>query len=143
MGAPTLLKDQRQILAMHKNTWHLIQDPNHPVAIGYWGLIDKPLDAYPLVMYPMVAERNLTMMFWSPSYSHVAPFMLSAYDVFKRCPANHFWPWCAACQRFQWPPEDCAMHQNSRAHERALAKFKEQPMEVLRRWAWPKVDLTE
>ena len=143
MSAPTLMMDQKHILAMPKNTWHLIQDPNQPVAIGYWALVERPHDCVPLVMYPMLAEQNLTIAFTSPSCPHVGIYKLSAYDTFKRCPANHFWPFCGGCQRFQWPPEDYAMHQRSRAHEKAMRRLQEWPAEENRKWTWLKVNPTE
>ena len=94
--------------------------------------IDLPRGELPLVMFPELAHRNLTFAFWSPSFPDFGPFVLTAYDVFKRCPMRHYWPWRAACQKFQWPPESIVAHKLSNTHTKAIANLHCYPSDMLR-----------
>lgn len=71
---------------------------------------------YHLFLFDTIDRLGLELWFYSRWAQQT--ILLEDWDVIKRCPACHYWPWCYWCGKFLFPPEQ---HRSSRTHERALA----------------------
>jgi hypothetical protein len=84
---------------------------------------------YNLAMFPNLHRNGLEM--WFRSIELQTEFRLEDFDYLKRCPAQHFWPWCCWCKRFLLPVED---HRCSKKHLRAKEYIKGMGAEYCRQW---------
>lgn len=80
---------------------------------------------------PRTGEADHTHLLWLSESIDYAVWFWSAwaqawicledFDILQRCPNNHWWPWCSACQRFLWPSAED--HRNSHRHLKTLRKL--------------------
>ena len=81
---------------------------------------EKQLPYRKLKKYPSLDGFQL----WFHSEWNKATIKLQDSDVFKLCPAQHYWPYCSECGKFLLPPEE---HRNSRKHTRRCLEIEDVP----------------
>ena len=76
----------------------------------------------PLLYWPQLRDRGLTLCFFSPTFPDWGVWILEPGDAFL---VKHYWPWCRLYSKFQWPPEKSGpRHCTSQAHLKKLAWAK-------------------
>lgn len=84
---------------------------------------------YNLAMFPNISRAGLEMWFRSTWSGHIV--RLEDFDYLKKCPQDHYWPYCCWCRKFLLPVEP---HRCTAKHQKAKEYMRCYGAERCRQW---------
>ena len=102
-----------------KGIWYNLPDAGGNQIMRRAAVRNTPADPYDvfqeLLFFPDLRDEGDTLVFRSGEFAHFGEITLEFGDLLVKCPQQHWWPWCALCEKFLFPPH---AHRLSQCHQK-------------------------